>query len=522
MAGEPPQNSPAMRHLPLLLTLAASSAFAAAAADPCDQPRPRDIAPLMKAVQEDEAMANEFEATAAACATVSAACDAEIAKCQPLLTATLQRQVQLDDGTYLRDMLLPFLGQKYLISAGIPTGTVTNDVSCNADAASLKAAATRRKQQAQKRRDIMNEYPKWAQWAFQLSQKCKSEAALAKQQQETAAATAAASAAAAAAAAAAETKKQEEARKAQELAQEKAAADQKAKEDALRAQEDAKKKQQEQLVDQQQRAKDEQQRKAEEAEKAKKAAEEAAIAAAAAKEATRLVNEREGKKAAAEKKALEMEDAEDARHAAAVKAIADVRGYDRSDERLKGSFGAMVHGMWLQQGNHPGNTGSLLMGGVVNARYGFWGLAPPDGMAWGLELRAAARFDGEVVGNQGFNLVSVQPDFRYFFARFGAGVAFEWRRLFANPGQLTGAPNDFALGPQVAVAIVDSPTARFIVGLKWLPVLSWDLARLTGEIEIAYKWFYATLTAGSMVVPTDSTKAIGWFAGGGLGARVRF
>ena len=73
------------------------------------------------------------------------------------------------------EVLLPFLSQRYTMQANIPTTAVAQDVSCNADSPSLKAAAIRRRQLAQKRRDIVNEYPKWAMWAAGVAAKCKTD-----------------------------------------------------------------------------------------------------------------------------------------------------------------------------------------------------------------------------------------------------------------------------------------------------------------------------------------------------------
>src|SRR5581483_10903067 len=152
-----------MRQCVLLLALSSS---ALAAENPCDQPRPRDVGPLLTAIGQDDVMAAQFDATATACnAGISVECDKARLRCGELLTQTLQKQVSVDDGMWLRDMLLPFQNQRYALVAQIPMTAVAQEVSCNGDGPTLRAAAQKRKQLAQKRRDIINEYPKWAQWA---------------------------------------------------------------------------------------------------------------------------------------------------------------------------------------------------------------------------------------------------------------------------------------------------------------------------------------------------------------------
>ncbi|MBK7864877.1 MAG: hypothetical protein IPJ65_41025 [Archangiaceae bacterium] len=535
------------------LTLVAAAAPASAQQQPvCDQPRPRDTAPLLKAIQDDDAMASTFDVTAGSCISESAACDAQKLKCNDQLTATLQRQVTVDNGMWLRDMLLPFLSQRYPMSANIATTEVAQDVSCNSDSPSLKAAATRRRQLAQRRRDLVNEYPKWAMWAAETSKKCKADAAAAAKAQADAAAAASASANAALAAKTAEELRQENLRKAEQAAKDKLEADKKAKEAELKAQAEQQRKQQEAEAEMKRRAKEqqeeamrrEQQAKMTEAERQADAARRAdeekkrqlaeaerkrleeedkkkrELAAAAD---AKFVADREAKKAAADKKLEELRLAEDARRAQVEKQMSEVGAVDRSDERLKGSLAAQVQGGYMSFTNT--NAGALL-GVLIQARYGIWMTAPAKGLASGMELKVNGQFLGQIVGQGGAQYFAATPELRWFFGRFGVGASFEWRHL-VTPLTTTDPVDTYALGANLAFAIVDSPTGRFIATVRWMPFLNsgtvFAAERLTAELDLGYKWFSAGVQAGTVTLRNAGAgENIGWYVGLGLGARLRF
>lgn len=534
-----------------LLLLAPASAHAQSQ---CEQPRPRDTAPLLKAIQEDDAMASTFDVTSGACVTESAACDAQKLKCNDQLSAMLQRQVNVDNGMWLRDMLLPFLGQRYTMSMTIATTEVAQDVSCNSDAPSLKAAALRRRQLAQRRRDIVNEYPKWAMWAAAASQRCKADANASAKAQADAAAAAKAQADAALAAKSAEELRQENARKAEQAAKDKAEADKRAKEEAAKAeqeriakakkdQEELLKRQQEALAEQQRkerearmteeerraeaakRAEEEKKRAAEEAEAKRKEAEEQKKREAQALAEAKFVNDREARKIAAEKKAEELRAAEEARRLAAEKQISQYENVDRSDERLKGSIGAQAQGAYMALDN--ANAG-FLMGLAMNIRYGIWMTAPAEGMASGMELKLTGQFLGCLTCSTGTGaqFFSIAPELRWFIARFGFGATFEYRRLNSPLTNIDPA-DAFTLGLNVAVAIADSPDSRFIIGLRWLPFFLnspsvFQADRLTLDAEIGYKWFAASVQGGILGVRSGTSSTLGWYAGIGVGGRLRF
>jgi hypothetical protein len=510
----------------------------------------------MTAIQQDDAMALMFDQTSTACVDISTACDAAKLKCGELLAKTLKLQVNVDEGMWLRDMLLPFQGQRYAIMAAIPMTATAQDVSCNNDAPTLKAAAQKRKQLAQKRRDIINEYPKWAQWAGQVAQQCRVDLAARTQAQQQATAQAEAQAQAALAAKQAEELRQKSKRDAELEAARKFEAEKKAKEDAVKA--EAERKRQEELAqaeairkqkeaqremleaqmtaqqraqEQARRAAEEDEKRriaaAEEAEKKRLAAEAEAKRKAQAEEEERqrkaqaladakFVQDREAKKVAAEQKVDDLRAQEDARRAAADKQIAEANKIDRSDERLKGSIAAHAAADYAA---FDGSNAGLLLGVNVQLRYGIWMTAPANGMASGMELKVAGTFLGQVVGQGGAALFTADPELRWYFARFGVGATFEWRHLSVTGA--TGQADSFALGGNISVAIVDTPDGRFVATLRWLPgVFSGvEWTRINGELEIGFKYFSAMIQAGTI---TRGNSTPGWFAGLGLGGRLRF
>jgi hypothetical protein len=529
----------------LCVLLLALPLRALAADNTCDQPRPRDVAPLLTAIQQDDVMSAQFEVTSTACnAGISIECDKARLKCGELLTQTLQKQVGVDDGMWLRDMLLPFQGQRYALIAQIPMTAIAQDVSCNGDGPTLRAAAQKRKQLAQKRRDIINEYPKWAQWAGGLAQQCRTELAARTQAQQQASAQAQAQANAALAAKTAEEQRQAQKHEAELAAARKFEEDKKAKEDAERKKaEDLKAQQllqaelqrkqleaQHQMMDEQalrqQKAQEdarraamdaEEKKKAEEAEKKRKAeeaAEKQRIAAQAAADA-KLVAEREARKSASEKRVEELQAQEDARRAAAAKQIAEAGKVDRSDERLRGSIGAHAAADYL---GLTSAASGVLAGASVLLRYGIWMTAPANGMSSGLELKVGATFLAQVSGPGGA-LFMADPELRWYFARFGIGATFEWRHL--QTAALAGPQDSFAVGGNISLAIVDTLDGRVIATLRWLPgVFSGvEWTRINGEVELGYKYFSAQLQAGTI---SAGNATPGWFVGLGLGGRLLF
>ncbi len=559
------------------VTLAVFLPLSALAADVvCQKPGGRDVSAISTSIQQDEAMAAMFDATATACVHGTTECDDQRVKCGNLLTETLREQVRFDEGAYLRDMLVLFSGQHYNMQTPVPSAPPLTDVSCNAESDTLKNAALRRHQQAERRKLLLAEYPRWVSWTQAASQQCfagqNAEQQRADQQEANAAKLAAAAAAATAA---------EEARQA--AAKEQAAQAAKAREAALaqqQAQQEAAKKAQQEQLDQAKAQALEQQRERESAEaKAQREKEEAEAKAkrdAQAAEDARLVAEREGKKQAAKqhqeeliqaerkredearfnleqqhrqaqaehekrieelKKNLELsaqerdaaiaqanqdfEAAEDKRRADAKKEIEAAGIYDRSDERNIGAIGAHAAGGYfaLNEANTNAQAAGPLVGAQLTIHQGFWGTAPAHGMAAGLELRGTALFLQSVGSNGSAQVIHLTPEIRYWFGRLGVGLVFEWQQIESDVATAKSTAQVLGLGGSVSLAGFDSPNARLLLTAKWTPLLNNHLERLTGEVEAGYQWFSLTLGGGSLTDDTSANKRSGWYVGGGIGGR---
>ena len=156
--------------LKLLAATTLVSALLAApglAAEPCDAPSARELKPLQSAIASDEAVAAALEATADACPPVPLdRCDATRLACGEVLDANLHGQNNVDEGTWVRDMLLPYLGQSYKPIVTLPTAALpATEVSCSANHLTLRAAAQQRRQQADRRKMIATEYARWVEWS---------------------------------------------------------------------------------------------------------------------------------------------------------------------------------------------------------------------------------------------------------------------------------------------------------------------------------------------------------------------
>jgi hypothetical protein len=176
--------------------------------------------------------------------------------------------------------------------------------------------------------------------------------------------------------------------------------------------------------------------------------------------------------------------------------------------------------------NYASFTGAdagLLFGLSADFRYGLWMTAPAQGMASGFEFEVHAAFAWQAIGQGGASLFTGDPELRWYFTRFGVGATFEWRHL-TSVVATTDPSETFAVGPNLAFAIVDNPETRVIAKLRWLPVVfsGVDWARLNGEFEIAFKYFSAQLQAGTLTMHQGGMLLTGWYAGLGLGGRLRF
>ncbi len=583
-----------------VLAVAALFALPAFAQLECPKPAPRPLIALQSAISQDESMAQAFDLAAAGCVHSDMTCDEARAKCGGSLTATLQKQLNFDEGAYLRDMLIAYQGQQYRMATPIPSAAPLNDVSCNADAEILKAAGARRRVQAERRKLMLAEYPRWTIWVNQQYQLCADKAAADKIRSDAAAADAAKLLAAAELAKKAEELKIDQGKAAEKAIKDKAdadakaakdklAAEQKVKDDALAAQKaaqaEAKKQQDAAAAAAAEKAEAEKRAAADrlEAEKrAKESAEETAARQRKEAEEARLVADREGKKEAAKQKQAELiakekaredevnlrhetarrnaeaahqkkleelkhrielteadkaaqaaeedkayEESEIQRREAAKKEIELAGKADHSDERMTGALAGHATGGYIS----IGSSSAPLIGGRVSISQGFWATAPAQGMASGAELRATGLFltspDTKAM------LIQVAAEFRYWFGRFGLGLAGEYQNLKSTYGTVTSNPFTIPLGVTLSLAAVDDHDARVFFTVRYLPFVvagsptaggasQLQFERVTGEIEGGYAIFSFAVQGGVVKDNSVSPSQLGFFVGGSLGARLRW
>ena len=557
-----------------LVAVAALLGSTLAVAQECPRPNVRTTNSLVTAIAQDEVMASGFEMAAAACATEGVSCDEAKVRCGQLLTTTLQQQLSFDEGAYLRDMLVTYAGQQYRMMVPIASAAALTDVSCNTDAAALKAAAARRKQQAERRKVVNAEYPRWITWVNNQYQSCADRLAVEKARVDVQAAEAAKLLAAAEAAKQAELVKQDQKAAAERAAREKAEQEAKVKDQALKAQQAAAAEQARAKAAAEQAQKDKlaeekrlAEKKAEDERRAKESAEERAAREAQEAANAKIVAEREGKKAAVEKqrqdlidkenqragavkaraeagraaaeaahqkkieelkRSLEMsevdkaarlaevdkeyEAAEAARQEEARKAIDAAPVVDRSDERLGGALSIHAMGGYFSIGTVDSKP---VIGAQLTIRQGFWGTAPASGLASGVELRATAFF--LISPDAKTYFVQVAPEIRYWFGFFGLGAAFDYQRIQLTAGAST---DSIGLGPTLSLAAFDNPDGRLFFTVRWTPFLNEQYERVTGEIEGGYKVFSFAVQGG--VVKQGRATPLGFFVGASLGIRLRW
>lgn len=246
-----------MRRFSLGLVLALLSSQALAQT-PCETPRIRDVAPLAAAIQQDKAMAATFLKASQACQMAqSDACDAARLECNNQLASTLKAQVGLDDGAWLRDMLLPYGGLTYPPTRQFLPGASALDTSCNGDTNQLMSASSRRSAQASRRQALLDEYPRYTQWVQDQARVCRDRAALDEQRRAQERAEAERLAAAAIAAKMTEEQRQKAEAEAKRKAEQEAKARADAQKEAERKQQDALEQQAKERKTAEERAKDE-------------------------------------------------------------------------------------------------------------------------------------------------------------------------------------------------------------------------------------------------------------------------
>ncbi|MCA3012144.1 MAG: hypothetical protein INH41_07060 [Myxococcaceae bacterium] len=544
---------------------------------PCEAPRSRDVAPLVEAIAQDKAMARAFLEAAQACQLAeSDACDAARLACGDRLAKTLRAQVDLDDGAWLRDMMLPYDGLTYPASRAFQAGAQAMDTACTGDAAQLMSASSRRALQAARRQGLVDEYPRYARWVSEQARGCRERApdggmargapaerdagvarpargadgGSAEGEGLTAAGSREAVGGAAPRPGGEAPGKVDEAAAARLAAVELAERRAKAQlEESERAQREAAAREAQAAAAE--RAERQARAQLEETERAQRAAREEAERKAREDAERSAVKTREARKQGlrARKEALERQAAvaeQRAREIAAMSFSADQASQaaqlqaerlqaaakaralrdeaaaivdEDGDERPRGSFGLMGGGgatTW------PGAAAGAL-GGQALFHFGFWGTAPADGIASGLELRGLVRFLSTleaVAAQQAEGLVTA----RAFIGRVGLGGAAElrWGRLGPGAGSIT-----VGFGPSLALAFVDTPRSRVLLSATWLPVTQRgveDLTRVLADLELSYDFLVVDVAGGTQrqVSPATGADGITWTFGVFVGARLRW
>jgi len=588
-----------VRRIAVGLVVVSLSTEAWAQRGPCEVPRLRDVAPLSAAIAQDKAMAQSFLKTSQACQMAeSDSCDAARLECGTQLASTLKLQVGLDDGAWLRDMLLPYGGLTYPPTRQFQAGAMAMDTACSGDTSQLMSASSRRSLQAARRQAILDEYPRYTLWVNDQAKACKDRAAVdeARQAQERVDAEKLAAVAFAAKGAEAlrQSREAELKRKAEDEAKARAEALERAEKEkrtaAERAQDEkeaAEKKAKAERAAAEQRAKEEKETAEEKAEKERKrlekkeeeARESAAKAQRDAKDEREAAerkakDEAERAKAEADRKAREAQElqlvtAREQRKLAlttqkqkltaqadeAEKRVAEIAGMtftaeqaqtaaqlnteklqaaerartlraqaaeitiDDTDERSRGALGIMGGGgatTW------PGTVSGAL-GGQALLHLGFWGTAPTEGLASGLEVRVLGRFLS-TIGTASVQQAEGVASARYFFGRVGVGAAMEVRW---NQPTMDGSAVNIGFGPTIGIAFVDTPRTRVMLNASWLPLTQQGFQspyRTTGDLEISHEFLIFNLAGGLQSQPPDpaSGTILAWSFGAFGGVRLRW
>lgn len=182
---------------------------------------------------------------------------------------------------------------------------------------------------------------------------------------------------------------------------------------------------------------------------------------------------------------------------------------DDSFERGSGSVLAAGGGSGLDTG--------FGLGALAGAHFGFWGTAPPEGMASGFEIRLWGRYLASVAGTATSTFDSLLTA-RYFFGRFAVGLAGELRLI--DPAQSTAmAPAALrgGVGPALSAAFVDNHETRVIIGANYLPLGNTiDGARFVADFEVSYKFVTFHVIGGTA---SRAGGPLAWQVGGYLGLR---
>ena len=161
-----------------------------------------------------------------------------------------------------------------------------------------------------------------------------------------------------------------------------------------------------------------------------------------------------------------------------------------------------------------GGAVSFALGAQAGATFGFWGTAPPEGMASGLELRLWGRY-WATLGPSGIGNFDSMITARYYFGHFGVGLAGEIR-LDGLTALRGGA------GPSIAVAFIDNRETTIVLGVSYLPVGNTiDVARVEVAFDIGWKYLDVRVLGGTTsVAGATGAPGIGWNVAAMVGPRL--
>ncbi len=564
-----------------LFTTVTLSSFSALAVGPCASPRIKEVKSLELSAAQDKKMGQVFQSTARACAESAIACNEARRACVTELTNTLSAQASFDEGRWLRDMLLPYLGQTYAAQAMPQSVAPAMESGCPNAANELNAYAQKRMEQALRRQALMAEYGRYTEWANSLFTQCNAQPAaqtappnvpvpvaapVSVEQKVLAEATAreaqrleAAEIDKQSAAKAGRVQAEAAQKAAQKSVEVSAAQAALAKQQALDAQVAAFRQESASQAQALQREREERAFRAEQLKKeaaATKAAQEkeASLAAERARQEAeaQAVKEREQRKATvkAEKAKLSRESelalaqAESTRAAAAVapsseesqkatqkseemkkraqalKEQSDELTVDDADERARGSLAVAAGLGYAQLASTEGEFTGLQLGAIALGHLGFWGTAPAEGLASGFEVRALGRFLQSVSANAQVRTLEGVLTARYFIGRLGFGLAGEYRLLSTRIGGVEREQVNPGIGASLGLALADTPSSRISFNVHALPFLNGGFIRTLADVELSSKNFWISVCGGGVVEATGVDPRKGWQASVFAGVRL--
>ncbi len=466
--------------LRLLLLSVSLSAVGAPLEEPCAVPR-RDLSALEAAIASDQQMGLVFERAARACRESRALCDESKLTCAGALAEVSQKQVGFDEGQYVRDMLMPVLGQRYMPSQTFDGIATARDTGCGFDPEELRAAGERRLQQATRRIALVAEYRRFEGWVLGVEAQCAAELQTRQQQ----AAAARAEAEALAAQAALETAVQAQAMDA------KAQTDLAAEHEKIAG------------------------REAQKAEQRKKRA-------ARLADAQREIDVAKDQAKARREQALmqlELEEKQTMREAEKrASVIRDEAGaivVDDDDERSVASVALLAAAgaqSWVADANaaRPG----MFLGASAVAHFGVWKLAPAEGMASGFLTRVSLRFL-QSIDRQSSRSFEGDALVHWYLGRFGIGAGALLQLL-----EPIAAISAFSIGPSVGFALVDNRRLRILGTVQWMPVGSKiDWSRTLADIELSAGYFSLHVNGGLQMQHAQVDR-LSWQVGVLIGVRL--